>query len=697
MKNLYLITFFLLFSVPLVAQVANDECVAAIALPEELEYCSAVGEFTTVSATASFEQNDYAVCIDERDQMRDVWFSFVAQRDGVNVQITGNEPGNSGGTLEVPQFTLYGGACGTLTELGCRSPVQDPVTGITPNGGTIVFSDLEPGETYFVLVGARNGNTGSFRICVNQFDAIPEPSSDCETGVILCDKSPFSVDFLEGSGLVRDDLLSENIRCQSTPVEDASAWYKWTCDQAGSLNFAITPLGTAFNEDIDFVLFELPSGLDECNDKAVLRQMFSGETNGNGVNNIPCLGETGLSDADQDVFENCGCDLGDNNFVSSIQMEAGRSYALVIMNFSRSGGGFSIEWGGTGTFVGPTIDFTFSSTEVCVGESVVFEDQSTSLDLIVSREWNFGESATPRTASGPGPHTVVFGAPGSPGVELIIETERECREILSQQEVNVICCDGQFTGTADVSDILCPNDITGAIDLTATSSFSPTTLSYVWSNDATSEDLENLGLGEYTVTVSDESGCEATFIYDIDGPEPFAYDTLITMPDCAGGTNGGLTFTVLSGGQGPYQYSFDNGPFSDDNQLNGIPIGTVNVRARDANDCPVEQDIFVDELQLGLRPGTSTATEAICFGEATGSITVDVANGRPNYEYDFGLGDGFQSSSSRNGLAAGDYTITARDADGCTGIFQISVEEPPAIILAVDELDISCFGSDDGE
>ena len=698
MKSRYLFTFlFILLSFISFAQQANDECIDAIILPPDLEFCSGNAAFSNIGATPSLMPNDYPVCIDERDQILDVWFSFVAQRNSVNIQVTGFTDTDPGGTLRAPQFALFEGGCGSLVNgsVACRSPFESPPnSGQFLNGGSIIFNQLVIGETYFIMVGARNGISGTFELCVDQFDDVPEPSGDCGTGVILCDKSPFAVEELQGFGQVRDDLLSGNIECGSDPAESNSSWYKWTCDQSGSLEFTITPLGAAFNEDIDFVLYEMGNGLDDCNNRTPLRQMFSGETNGNGAGNIPCLGETGIRDGEGDTSEDCGCQAGNNNFLSSIDMVAGRSYALVIMNFTQSGDGFSIEFGGTGTFVGPEPAFTFSSSEVCVGDALTFEDQSTSLDMIVSREWDFGPTATPQTASGPGPHSVVFGAPGTPAVQLTIETSRECREILNQQEVNVICCDGQFTGTAMTTDVLCPNDITGSINLTASSSFSPTTLSFNWDNGEMSEDIDNLAQGDYTVTVSDASGCEEAFSFSVGGPPVFTFDTLITMPDCAGGTNGALEFTVLSGGQGPYEYSLNNSPFGPNNQLTGLSTGTVNIRVQDANGCPVEQDIEVNELELGLVQGVPVFTEPVCAGEATGRIEIQLANGQPAYQFDFG--SGFQPSNVRSGLAAGTYPVIALDATGCRGEFEIIITEPPAITLVGDSEGSTCFGTDDG-
>jgi len=90
MKPLYLLVLlFLVLPVLALAQPANNDCTEAFMIPEQLEYCSGEAAFTTVNATASLDFNDYPVCFDERNDISDVWFSFVAQRNSVNIQVTG--------------------------------------------------------------------------------------------------------------------------------------------------------------------------------------------------------------------------------------------------------------------------------------------------------------------------------------------------------------------------------------------------------------------------------------------------------------------------------------------------------------------------------------------------------------------------------------------------------------------------------
>ncbi|WP_170067531.1 T9SS type B sorting domain-containing protein [Neolewinella xylanilytica] len=675
------------------AQPMNDDCSGATELPMVLEFCSGAQAFTNVGATASLERNGYPICLDETDQIGDVWYSFVAQRNSASIVVAGDEANNSRGSLTAIQFAVYEGECDTLNDLGCRQPLNS--NGLPADGGSLVMGDLQRGQRYYILVGGRNGNQGTFELCVNQFDAPPDPSSDCETAVLLCDTTSFSVDYLSGRGNVQDDLLSENVECGSgSPPENNSSWYKWTCDQAGTLTFDINPLGTAFNEDIDFVVYELTNGIDDCGSRVPLRQMFSGENNGDPTGSIPCLGETGLGNVDTETFENCGCTPGDNNFIAALDMEAGKSYALVVLNFTGSGDGFTIDFGGTGTFLGPRPNLTYSSTEACVGETITFQDQSTSVDGIESWEWDFGETATPRYASGAGPHDVTFNEAGAPNVTLAITSTRNCIEYISSSEVEVVCCADQFGGSANITPVSCPAAADGRIDFVGTSNVAGTVLAYAWSTGATTASLDNLDPGTYTVTVTDGTGCERSFSYTVDGPMAYVLDTLITRPTCAGGMDGALEFTILSGGAGGYEYSFNGSPFSSDNRIENLTVSTINVVARDANGCTIEQDIEVDELQLALVSGVANVQEPTCNGDSDGRILIEIANGTPTYRYDFGAG--YQSEAEMGGFTAGTYAVSAIDAEGCTGEYEITITEPPALAAALQSDSSSCFGAADG-
>ncbi len=691
MRNLHL-PVLLLALLPVVGyaqQPANDECVNAIPLTDLSLWCSGSDAYTTVNATASVQANPS--CFPNNQASMDVWFSFVTQSPAVSISVSGDTNPIQRGTLRDPQFALYGGPCDNLgAPLACASD-NNNVDGIT-----LFQTGLEVGRTYYLRVGARFMQTGTFELCINNYNEVPPPDGDCPTAVILCDKSPFSVGFLAGVGNIPNEINNVSCASASCPfTESSSTWYKWTCDQAGPLAFVLTPANPA--DDLDFVVFELPNGLNDCAGKVDLRCMASGENVGAPAAEwAPCTGQTGLSLNDPDVSETCGCQPGNNNFVRAIDMVAGRSYALVINNFSQSGAGFTIEFDqspGTGTFLGPNADFNFQPSQACVGEAVTFTDASSFVGVIEERNWDFGPDATPRTATGVGPHQVVYDRPGTKAVVLEIVAERGCVVTRVDLAAEIICCDDHFTTSAAVSDVDCPDSTDGTIDFSVSNDYGP--YGYTWNTGATTQDLTGLPPGSYTVTVVDEATCEDTFTFTVDSPPPFVFDTLVVMPTCNGGTDGAVTL-VVTGGTPPYQYNWQNTGFGANNGLTNIGQGDYTVVVRDANGCTFTQVLAVRELELTLDPAVQAIVPPTCFGFSNGSITIAVNNGLAPYQYNFNLGGGFGTANTLGNIPAGTYQVDVLDANLCQGNFDLVVLDYPPLTLDLPVENVSCFGESDG-
>lgn len=662
----------------LLAQPANDNCAGAIVLDNVNNWCSDAGALSNIGATDSginpscFPNNNL-----------DVWFAFTAVATTVNITVIGAVSINAGGTLEFPQFALYSGDCGNLTQVECANDA------LGNNTIGAFASNLDIGATYYIQISGRLGETGAFKLCVNNFNQAQAPSGDCNTAVVLCDKDPFTVDFVVGEGANPNEIFDEGCGCSI--VEDNSSWYKWTCEQSGTLTFTLNPLNPA--DDLDFVIFELPNGVSNCSGKIPLRCMASGENIGQPFSQWqPCTGPTGLALNDGDNSESCGCQAGDNNFVQAIDMEAGKSYALVINNFSGSGDGFTLQFGGTGTFRGPQADFTVSTDTACVGEPVTFSDASSFEGVISARRWTFGQAAAPASANGAGPHQVTYSRPGLKSIVLQVETDDGCI-VTAVGNVYVQCCDDHFDVSAAATPLSCPNSTDGAVDLSVSSDFAPYTFN--WSSGQSTEDLSGLDRGEYMVTISDASTCQAELSVSVGGPPPFEVDTLIGMPTCNGGADGSITLQV-GGASPPYQYSWQGQPFSSDNSLENLPVGDYEVTIRDNNGCELPLMIPVRELELVLDPSVVSIIDPSCTGFSDGMITVAIANGLPAYLYDFNDGNGFVSENVLSNLPAGAYMVEVQDANLCRGSFTFVLEDPPLLEAAFNLQGISCFGENDG-
>ncbi|QLH28133.1 MAG: hypothetical protein HWD63_01215 [Candidatus Parvibacillus calidus] len=168
-----------------------------------------------------------------------------------------------------------------------------------------------------------------------------------------------------------------------TNSETNSTWFKWTCKDAGSLTFVLTPLNAP--DDLDFALYELNGDLNTTN-RTLLR-----------CEAASCKGQTGLKEGATDISEPPNCDKGQDNWLAPVQLEAGKNYLLGINNFTIGGNGFRIEFGGTSTFEGPVADFEIlSDTVFCREEQIGIKDLShNSTGTIEKIQWIFGQDATP--------------------------------------------------------------------------------------------------------------------------------------------------------------------------------------------------------------------------------------------------------------------------------------------------------------
>lgn len=182
---------------------------------------------------------------------------------------------------------------------------------------------------------------------------IAQSRSDCNSGYIICDYSSVQLTQSASAGDNPSELDSFTGECHSQEYQ--STWFRWQCEESGNFHFTITPndyVPGGESSDIDFAVFRLPSGIHNCEDKEMLRCMASGETGGCDFDDwIFCNGPTGLSVSSTDTAEQAGCTQcsggNDDNFVSAIDLEAGVSYALVVMKYSHPDIGFRIDWDGT--------------------------------------------------------------------------------------------------------------------------------------------------------------------------------------------------------------------------------------------------------------------------------------------------------------------------------------------------------------
>lgn len=484
-------------------QPSNDDCLRAIFLPDTEAFCSPVEAFTSVDATPS----GLAAAACFNGAQNDVWFSFVNAAPAVTINIIGNTP-SPGGTLEQPQVEIYRTTdCVNFLPVGAGLACE----AATQNNVQLNWSGMSIGELIYIRVQSGSGRDGTFQLCIDNFFPPADPGSDCNMGAVLCDKSSFIVESVTSAGLDRNENVGTCLDVFGDS-EDQSTWFQWTARTSGSLEFTLTPLLTT--DDLDFVLYEIPNGLSDCSDKIELRcnAAFTG------FGGDRCGIATGIRSGEPEVSEPAGCrsngqNADNNGFVDAVNITAGSSYALVINNFTQSGSGFRIDWGGTSEFEGPVPDFELIALDgfECDKRINVNDLSFSDVDDIVSWSWNFGQGAIPQTITGAGPHEIEYVSFGRKTVVLTVESSEGCL-ISNAQTIDIASCCADFSAisidTLATGDVTCFGEADGFIEVQGMGGTPP--YQYRLDDDIflPINRFEGLDAGQYTVTVTDIKGCE---------------------------------------------------------------------------------------------------------------------------------------------------------------------------------------------
>jgi hypothetical protein len=236
-------------------------------------------------------------------------------------------------------------------------------------------------------------------------------------------------------------------------------------------------------------------------------------------------------------------------------------------------------------------------------------------------------------------------------------------------------------------DVLCHGDASGSVDITV--SGGTTGYTYLWSNNATTADLSTVGLGDYSVTVTDARGCTVVGgLYSITEPLLLNVDAVLTNVSCNGDSTGSINITPF-GGVTPYTYVWSNGPVTQD--ISSLMAGTYTVTVKDANNCT---DIHTYSItQPALLSLALTGTNSTCNGSDNGAIVSVVSGGVTPYTY---VWSGGQVSSSVSNRMPGTYGLTVTDARGCQTNSSTVLTEPAAIAITDVVTNIVCSGGNTG-
>ncbi len=211
----------------------------------------------------------------------------------------------------------------------------------------------------------------------------------------------------------------------------------------------------------------------------------------------------------------------------------------------------------------------------------------------------------------------------------------------------------------------CVGPNTGAIDLTTTGGTG--SLTYHWSNGASTQDIFGLGAGTYAVTINDASGnCPLVRVYEITPPVPIGLTANVTDMACPYSANGAIELLV-SGGEAPFSYQWSNGRTQRD--IHNLNQGSYTVTVTDGAGCTstaifeVENNNFIEPIVM--------VTNASNANKNDGSLMItEIIGGTGPFGYQWNNG---ATSMDLMNLLPGDYVVTITDGIGCQHVFGYEV------------------------
>ncbi len=203
-----------------------------------------------------------------------------------------------------------------------------------------------------------------------------------------------------------------------------------------------------------------------------------------------------------------------------------------------------------------------------------------------------------------------------------------------------------------------------------------------------------LAPGDYTVEVNDTEGCGPVIssLFRLADPPLFTLDSVEMTDITCNGADNGIINVYVTGGIPPYEYSVDNqASWLSESSIAGLPPGSYEVFARDANLC-TEYGGALTMTDPALLTISATATDiALCAGDTSGIIDITGSGGTGVLMYSIN-GTDFQSSGSFINLPAGDYTAHVLDESACTVTAPVSILEPAPVMATIVKTDAT-FGN----
>ncbi len=237
-----------------------------------------------------------------------------------------------------------------------------------------------------------------------------------------------------------------------------------------------------------------------------------------------------------------------------------------------------------------------------------------------------------------------------------------------------------------------------SIDLCASNFNGNLNTSYQWTECST-----GVIVGTDSCLVVSEQGDYCLTVYYNEGPGCVKSDEISvgcylkinvdsSLVSCNGYNDGWIEMTIEIGSD-PVEFNWykDGLPYAQTKDIYNLDAGDYTYIFKDSKECVSDDTVKITEPDLLSME--YTATDA-CFGEQTGSITLNVAGGTEPYLYNW---SNDSTGAQITALQPGSYYISVSDDHACPEIdTTITITELPLLDFELEGADLTCYQDSSG-
>lgn len=249
---------------------------------------------------------------------------------------------------------------------------------------------------------------------------------------------------------------------------------------------------------------------------------------------------------------------------------------------------------------------------------------------------------------------------------LTITDNNQC-ELIEEVEIST---PGNIQVQEQIYAEACSEEASGVIELVISGGQEPYEI--IWSTGESDSSIENLGTGEYIVTITDNNGCQSINNYSIISGEALQIDFLLTQPTCFDSEDGSIE--IISNEETTLGYVWEN---EESNAYrDNLISGSYSVTISNEFNC---EEILTFELfnPVQLEINSDLKNES-CFDESDGRISLSISGGTGEKEIAWSNG---LSDAEISDLKAGIYDVVITDENGCSLEQSFEIFNPDQLLV----------------